>query len=130
MERSPSLKAFLPLIVILLLVGWGGLISVVISVKPVVQWRWAFFLLVVVAFTGIALPAAVHLNLRFPSSPPATARVMVRQALWFGIYGATLAWLMEGQAFSLSLALIFLIGFGAIESFLRLWERSQWRPPG
>ncbi len=129
MERSPSLKAFLPLIVILLLVGWGGLISVVISTEPLIQWRWAFFLLMVVAFTGTALPATVHLNLRFPSNPPPTARVMVRQALWFGVYGATLAWLMEGRAFNTSIALIFLVGFAAVETFLRMRERSQWRRP-
>lgn len=129
MERSPSLKAFLPLIIILVFVGWGGVLSIMTSYEPLVQWRLLFFLLVVFALTGTALPATVHLNLRFTTNPPATARVMVRQALWFGIYGATLAWLMEGRAFSPSLALIFLIGFGAIEVFLRMWERSQWRSP-
>jgi hypothetical protein len=129
MDRSPTFKAFLPTIVVLILIGWGGMIILLNSTEPTLWPRWLFFLLVVVAFTGITLPASVYLNHRFPSKPPVGARVMVRQALWVGIFAATMAWLNYGQVISFSLAVIFMVGFAAIEIFLRLWERSQWRRP-
>jgi hypothetical protein len=129
MDRSPTFKAFLPTIVVLVIIGWGGIIILLNATEPTVWPRWLFFLLVVVAFTGITLPAAVYLNHRFPSKPPASARVMVRQALWVGVFAATLFWLNYGQVLSFSLAVIFFVGFTAIEIFLRLWERSQWRRP-
>jgi hypothetical protein len=99
------------------------------STEPTLWPRWLFFFLVVVALTGTALPATIYLNHRFPSKPPAKARVVVRQALWVGVYGATMVWLNYGQVISFNLALIFLVGFMAIEVFLRLWERSQWQRP-
>ena len=55
--------------------------------------------------------------------------VVVRQALWVGVFAATVAWLLYGRVFSLGLAAIFLVGFTGIEAFLRLWERSRWRQP-
>jgi len=129
MDSSPSIKTFLPTIVILVFLGWGGLVILLNSTEPTLGPRWLFFFLVVVALTGTALPATIHLNHRFPSKPPANARVMVRQALWIGAYGATMVWLNYGQVISFNLALIFLVGFMAIEVFLRLWERSQWQRP-
>jgi hypothetical protein len=129
MDRSPTFRAFLPTIVVLILIGWGGMIILLNATEPTLWPRWLFFLLVVVAFTGTTLPATVYLNHRFPSRPQANAKVMVRQALWVGIFAATMAWLNYGQVISFSLAVIFLVGFAAIEVFLRLWERSQWRRP-
>jgi hypothetical protein len=129
MDRSPSFKAFLPTIVVLLVIGWGGIIILFNATEPTLWPRWLFFVLVVMACTGTALPVAVYLNQRFPSRPPASARVMVRQALWVGVFAATLLWLNYGQVLSFGLAIIFFVGFTAIEIFLRLWERSQWRRP-
>jgi hypothetical protein len=129
MDRSPTFKAFLPTIVVLMVIGWGGIVILFNSTEPTLWPRWLFFVFVVVAFTGTMLPASVYLNHRFPSKPPASARVMVRQALWVGIFAATLLWLNYGQVLSFSLAMIFFVGFMAIEVFLRLWERSQWRRP-
>ena len=129
MEKSPSFKAFLPTIVILNLIGWVGLAVLMTSIRPTPWPRWLFFVLVVVAFSGAALPATVYLNHRFPSKPPATAQVMVRQALWVGIFVATLVWLNVGGVLDFGLAMIFFTGFAAIEVFLRIWERSRWRRP-
>jgi hypothetical protein len=112
-----------------LVFGWVGLLVLMTSTEPELGPRWLFFFLVVVAFTGIGLPISAVLNNRFPSSPPAAPRVIVRQGLWFGVFAATVAWLSNGQVFSLGLAAIFAVGFAAIEVFLRLWERSQWRRP-
>lgn len=129
MTRTPSVRAFLPLIVILLLLGWGGLFILVNMTQPTIWPRWLFFFLVVVAFTGVALPAAVYLNRRFHSEPAPGPSVMVRQSLWVGVYVALMIWMNFGQVVSFGLAVIFLVGFIGIEIFLRMRERSRWRRP-
>lgn len=127
MSRSPAPLAYLPTTILFILSGWGGLIVLTNASLPTLGPRWLFFFLVMVAVTGTALPAAAFLNHRFPSKPPAKAAVVLRQALWFGIYADTLIWLQYGRVYNNSLAVIFFIGFFAIEFFLRIWERSQWR---
>jgi hypothetical protein len=126
--RTPSPLAFLPTALILLLVGWGGLALLVNFTLPTLWPRWLFFFLILCAFSGIGLPVAAYLNYRFPSDPPARVQVILRQALWLGIFATTVAWLQYGRVLSWGLALILALGFVAIEWFLRLRERSQWLP--
>ena len=71
--------------------------------------------------------SAVRLAILTWESRPA-AQVMVRQALWVGIFAATVVWLNYGQVLDFGLAMVFLTGFIGIEIFLRIWERSRWRP--
>jgi hypothetical protein len=126
--QTPSPFAFLPTALVLLLLGWGGLILLLNFSLPTLWPRWLFFFLIVSAFTGTALPIAAFLNHRFPSDPPARTQVILRQALWAGIYFSTIAWLQFGGVFTFALALLFAFGFAAIEWFLRMRERSQWIP--
>lgn len=126
--RTPSPWAFLPTAALLVLVGWGGLAVLWNYTLPTLWPRWLFFFLIVSAFTGTALPVIAFLNNRFPSEPPARVQVILRQALWIGVLAATLAWLQYGRIFTWALALILLLGFGAIEWLLRLRERSRWEP--
>ncbi len=126
-RRTPSVNAFLPTAILFAATGWGGLLLMTNYALPTLGPRWLFFFLIVVAVTGTFLPAAAFLNHRFATQPPAGGNVVLRQALWFGIYAATLAWLQVGRVFSGALALILLIGFIAIEVLLRVWEQSQWR---
>ena len=125
---SPPVIAFLPTTIILMLLGWGGLISVIWFTSPNGGTRWAFFFAAVLALTGTVLPGIAFLNRRFPSSPPPTSSVVVRQALWVGIYFPTLAWLQIGRVLTPALALLLAFGFVLIEWLLRLRERSQWKP--
>jgi hypothetical protein len=90
--------------------------------------RWLFFFLSVLALTGTVLPIVAYLNIRFPSNPPPTAGVVLRQAIWVGIYIPTLAWLQIGRVLSPALALLLALGFVLIEWLLRLREKSQWKP--
>lgn len=129
MNRTPRPGAYLPTTIALMAIGFGGLLVLMTSTDPQLGARWLFFLLVVMAFTGITLPFAAWLNHRFPSSPPASANVVVRQALWVGVYASVIAWLSYGRVVNFGIAAIFFIGFTAIEIFLRLGERSQWRRP-
>ncbi|MEJ2759921.1 MAG: hypothetical protein P8046_15700 [Anaerolineales bacterium] len=97
--------------------------------QPTLWPRWLFFFLVVIGFTGVALPVTAFLHYRFPSEPPAEQKVVVRQSLWVGIYAALLIWMNFGQVVSVGLAGVFLVGFVVLEIILRLRERSFWHRP-
>ena len=72
----------------------------------------------------------VHfLNLRFPSKPLAGPNVIVRQALWLGVYGDLLAWFQLGRLLTPVLAVFLAVGLILIEVLLRLNERSRFKPP-
>jgi len=62
------------------------------------------------------------------SNPPPTSGVVLRQAIWVGIYLTTMAWLQIGRVLSLALAVLLALGFVLIEWLLRLREKSQWNP--
>ena len=122
------LRSFLPLSVLLSVIGWGGMLIVIQSTLPTLGPRWLFFFLGVMALTGPALPIVYFLNLRFPSDPPVQEMVILRQALWVGVFGSTIAWLQLGRVLTTGLALILAGVFVLIEFLLRLFERSRWNP--
>ena len=111
------------------ILGWGGLALLFYTTEPTVWPRWGFYVLWTLALTGTALPVAWFLNLRFPSEPPAGAAVIVRQAIWVGVYGATLAWLQLGRIATLWVVIGLAAGLVAIEYLIRMRERSRWTPP-
>src|SRR5512135_3033974 len=131
MGQPPSARQYVFSGLFLMLVGWGGLVLLIMvfSVPPLVWARWGFFVLWFTALTGTALPIVYFLNLRFPSEPPAEPNALVRQAIWFGVYGATLAWLQLGQLATLWVWIGLAGGLVAIESVIRSRERSRWTPP-
>ncbi len=131
MGQAPSTRQYVFSALFLMLVGWGGLalLIVVFGVPPLVWARWGFFALWLTALTGTALPVVYFLNLRFPSDPPAEPNAIVRQAVWVGVYGATLAWLQLGQLATLWVWLGLAGGLVGIEYLVRSRERARWTPP-
>jgi hypothetical protein len=127
-QSSPPVRTFIPAAIILAILGWGGLYFLVNLTIPTVGPRWLFFFLCVLALTGTTLPVIAFLNQRFPTNPPVNAGVIVREAIWVGIYFPTLAWLQLGQVLTPALSLLLAVGLLAIEVLLRLRERSQWKP--
>lgn len=127
--ETPNYKFYILSALILIVLGWGGLFLLITQTLPLVWSRWGFFVLALMAITGLFLPIVYFFHRRFPDNPPADANVIVRQSMWFGIYGATLAWLQLGRL--VTVYVILGLGFGliAIEYFLRLRERSHWTPP-
>jgi len=121
----PYLLTFLFLVV----VGWGGVAGLVFLTVPAVWQRWGFFLFLTMAMTGVGLPIAYYLNLRFPSTPPANPGILLRQSLWLGIFGSTLAWLQLGGLVTIWTVLVLGAGLFGIEYFLRLREKARWQPP-
>jgi hypothetical protein len=131
MTEAPSARQYVLSGLFLMLVGWGGLalLIFVFSVPPLVWARWSFFALWFIALSGTALPVVYYLNLRFPSEPPVEPGAIVRQAMWVGVYGATLAWLQLGQLVTLWVWVGLGAGLAAIEYVIRSRERARWRPP-
>jgi hypothetical protein len=129
-EQTPqvSVVSYLPTTIILLILGWGGLYAVYQFTSPNGGTRWLFFFVLIIAITGTFLPLVAFLNRRFPSKPPVTNLVVIRQALWFGIWIALITWLQIGRVLTPALALLLAIGLIIIEWLLRLRERSQWKP--
>ena len=127
--ESYSFKYFAIPYLLLIIFGWGGLLAIVNLTLPFVWFRWGFFILVIAAITGTVLPIVYFLHRRFPSGPPAEPNVIIRQAMWFGVYGATLAWLQLGRLVTVYVILGLAGGLIAIEYFTRLREKARWKPP-
>ena len=113
----------------LILIGWGGIAALFYYSLPFVWARWGFFVLGIMALTGTALPVVYFFHRRFPTEPPAEPNVIVRQALWVGVYAATLAWLQLGRLVTLYVILGLAGGLIAIEYFIRLREKANRTPP-
>jgi len=130
MEPVPqhSFKPFIASTVSLFVIGWGAVALAVFQFTPTVWARWLLFFGITLGLTGLAVPATWFLNLRFPSDPPADAYVIVRQAIWVGVYGAILAWLQQVRLVTMWDSLGLAIGLIAIEYLIRMREKARWRP--
>ena len=129
MDEQLSFRPFGLSSLVLMLIGWGGLYLLITETLPYVWPRWGFFILTLMAVTGSVLPIVYFFHRRFPDEIPVEPGVVVRQALWFGIYAATLAWLQLGRLVTVYVVLGLAGGLVAIEYFIRLRERSRWKPP-
>ncbi len=125
---SPTVRSFIPAAILCALIGWSGFYAIVAYTEPNGGTRWAFFFFAVLGLTGLALPFVAYLNRRFPSSPPATHGIIMRQAIWIGIYLPTLAWLRIGRVLNFPIALLLAAGLVLVEWLLRLREQAQWNP--
>jgi hypothetical protein len=113
----------------LMLIGWGGVAALFYFSLPFVWARWGFFVLGIMALTGTAIPVVYFFHRRFPTEPPVESNVVVRQALWAGVYAGTLAWLQLGRLVTLYVILGLAGGLIAIEYFIRLREKANRTPP-
>ena len=129
MSESPNFRSLIFPTIFLILAGWGGIVALVLYTEPLIWMRWALFALLFLALTGTSLPIIYFIHKRDPSNPPAGLRVIVRQAQWVGVYGLVVLWLRWGELLTLWLALGLAGGLLAIESLIRLRERSLWKPP-
>jgi len=131
--RNPStLPSFRPYVFSTLLLavgGWGGLAALLSLTLPTLWPRWAFFALIVIALTGTALPAAFFLNRRLSDLRQIPPNAVVREAVWVGVYGATLAWLLMGRVLTFTLGFGIAGGLVVIEYLIRMRERSQVATP-
>jgi hypothetical protein len=125
MDEKPSFRPYLIPTIVLASVGWLGLVFLFAFSLPTLWPRWLLFAFLILALTGTALPVAWFINLRFPSNPPIEPFVIVRQAIWVGVYGATLVWLEMGRILTFGIGLALAGGLIAIEYLIRMREKSQ-----
>ena len=128
-SQQTTFRQYLFSILALLVIGWGGLVLLLIYSVPFVWARWGFYVFGIMALTGTALPIVYFLHRRFPADPPADPNVIVRQAMWVGVYGATLAWLQLGRLVTLYVILGLAGGLIATEYFIRLREKANRKMP-
>ncbi len=114
--------------IVLNLVGWVGLILLLNFSLPTLGPRWLFFLLLTIAISGLSLPILFFLHYRFPTNPPAGMNVFIREALFVSIFVDMLAWLQLGRVLTSLRAFLVAAGLTAIEFFIRLRERSKFKP--
>lgn len=128
MPSTPPFRVFLWASILLSLFGWGGLAVLFATTLPTLGPRWLFFFLLLTGLSGIALPVAYFINVRFATTPPADGSAILREAMLVGIYGCLIAWLQQGRVLTTPLAIILGLGFFLVEFLLRVREVSLWRP--
>jgi hypothetical protein len=125
---SSSYRSLLIAAIILAIIGWLGLFLLLVGTLPTVGPRWLFFFLLSLAITGTTLPFIWLLHRRFAERPDLPAMILLRRALLFTLYGELCIWLQINRSLNLSLAILLGLGLIAIELFLRILDRSKWRP--
>jgi hypothetical protein len=130
MDQRPN-SSFLPYLasaISLFVLGWGAAAIAIFTLTPTLWARWLLFFGSTLGLTSLALPVTWFLNLRFPSEPPAGPYVIVRQAIWVGVYGAVLIWLQQVRLVTLWSSLGLAAGLIAIEYLVRMREKARWQP--
>lgn len=127
-SNKSSFEPYLSTGLFLALLGWGGLVALLLLALPTLGPRWLFFFLLLLAVTGTSLPLAYFFNRRFSSSPFLKSSVILRQAIWAGVYADILAWLQLGRVLTSTLVLFLAVGLVVVEFLILLRERSQWKP--
>ena len=130
MELRPnsSFRPYIASTISLFIVGWGSAAFAVFTLTPTVWARWLLFFGGTLGLTSVALPATWFLNLRFPSEPPAGVAIIMRQAMWVGVYGALITWLQQERLVTFWTGLGLAVGLVAIEYLIRMRENARWQP--
>lgn len=120
MEATPTFRPYLFTTLFLSIGGAGGLALLLAFSTPTLWPRWGLFALTALTLIGLSLPLSYFFNTRFARG--VLPGSIVREALWVGMYGATLLWLQTGRVLSFPVALWLAIGAVVIEFFLRWRE--------
>ena len=127
-SSSSSFRPYIASAIGLFVLGWGAAAAAIFALTPTVWARWLLFFGSTLGLIGLGLPVMWFLNLRFPSDPPAGVGVVVRQAIWVGVYGAVLLWLQQARLVTLWSGLGLAAGLIAIEYLVRMREKARWQP--
>lgn len=127
MQNTPDYRGFGLASALLALVGWGGVVYLVSATIPTPGPRWLFFVVWLMGVTGTAGPFVWYLNRRF-SRIPVPPGVLMRQALWVGLFGTACLWLQIPRTLTFTILVLILAGLCGIEWFLRMRERARWQP--
>jgi hypothetical protein len=128
LKKFPSVQSIFILSGILAGSGFLGLVILIFATLPTLGPRWLFFFFLTLLAIGVSLPLIHFLHRRFPSEPQVNTGILLRQAIWVGVYVDLLVWLQLGRALDTARAVFIAIGLIVIEFLLRMRERSEFQP--
>jgi hypothetical protein len=109
---------------LMIIVGWGGLVLLVRTQEPFIGARWLFLVLLNIAVAGTVMPIVRYINVRLTPLnrmlPP--GGVIVRQSVWFGLFVIACAWLRLPRVLSPAIMFFLALAFVVVEIFLRSRE--------
>lgn len=85
----------------------------------------AFLAAIAVAVTGLTLPLAYYLNKRFGQTPTQHFLVVLRQAMWIGLWFAVCTWLQMNRSLSWGVAILVATVPATIEILLQIRARTD-----
>jgi len=113
----------------LVVIGGSGLAFTLFMLEPRLGPRWLFFFFLVIFGAGLALPGSFIIQRRF-AKDYVPSRVLVREAILFGVFLTVLAWLQLGRILTNLIIAIIGVGFLLLEMLLRMAEKSAFNPDG
>ncbi len=84
---------------------------------------WVFLAGVLVVITGVSVPLAYVLNQRFSQNESSQFLVVLRQAMWIGLWFAFCIWLQMNRTLGLGVALLVAAVFIVVEVLLQVRTR-------
>jgi hypothetical protein len=110
----------------LISIGGGGLVFDFTFFEPTLGPRWMFFFFLTILGAGIAIPMSFLIQRRFAnqSVPP---KVLIREAILFGVFLSLVAWLQLGRMLTNTITIIITIGFLVLEILLRMAEKATFK---
>ena len=124
-RQLPPFRPVLITSITLFGIGAVGLTLIFLLTLPTLGPRWLMFFFMPLVFSAIALPFAWLVNRRLSVRLPFTGPVLVREAVFFGMYIDLLIWLQFGKVLNFALAVFLFAGFAMVEILLRWRERSR-----
>jgi len=129
MMRKPYLPPFGKILissVFLTILGGGGLAFIFIFYEPTLGPRWMFFFFLTIIGAGVALPISYLIQRRF-ANQVIQDKVLIREAIFFGVFLALIAWLQLGRILTNLIIVIISIGFILLEMLLRMAEKATFK---
>jgi len=91
--------------------------------KPTLGPRWMFFFFLLIIGAGVALPFCYLIQRRF-ANQFIPEKVLIREAILFGVFLTLVAWLQLGRILTNLTVVIIAIGFVLLEMLLRMAEKA------
>lgn len=111
---------------ILAFTGLTGLAVIVFFTEPTLGPRWLAYFFLTLLVCGLILPF-VHIFQRRIAKQPVADTILIREALWFGIYVDLITWLQLGRVLNGLIAIFLAGGFIVLEVLLRMSETALFK---
>ena len=112
--------------IFLTILGGGGLTFIFMFFEPTLGPRWMFFFFLTIIGAGVALPISYLIQRRF-ANQAIPGKVLIREAILFGVFLALIAWLQLGRILTNLIIVIISIGFILLEMLLRMAEKATFK---